>query len=428
MEKIVINGGKPLHGEIEISGMKNGALPIIFASLLVTNGVSTLENLPDVKDITLSLEIIKSLGAKVTRPDNHTAIIDATAVRVSEPPAELVRKMRASYYLLGAELGRFGEAVVQYPGGCDFGGRPIDRHIKGFECLGATVTETFSESGKCVRAVTEDGIVGANVFFDDISVGATINVMLAAATGKGLTIIENAAREPHVVDLANFLNTCGAKVMGAGTPTMKVTGVDRRELKGSTYAVAPDMIEAGTYMVAAAATGGSVTIKNVIPKHLEATLTKLEEMGAEIVENDESVEISVPEKIVATNMKTLPYPGIPTDMQPQFCVLMCMAEGVSRLVEGVFDNRFQYVDQLRNMGANIEVNGRVATIKGTDSLYGARVTALDLRAGAAMVIAGLAARGKTEIENINYINRGYENIVEKLRNAGADISLVSTED
>lgn len=428
MKKIVINGRRPLNGEIEIGGMKNGALPIIFASLLVTNGRSVIENLPAVKDIDISLEIIESLGAKVERTDRHTAVIDATELRVAEPPANLVRKMRASYYLLGAELGRFGEAIVQYPGGCDFGGRPIDRHIKGFEALGATVSETFSESGKCVRAVTEDGIVGANVFFDDVSVGATINVMLAAATAKGVTVIENAAREPHVVDLANFLNTCGAKVFGAGTPTIKITGVSKNELHGCSYTVVPDMIEAGTYMVAAAATGGNVLIKNVIPKHLEATSTKLAEMGVSIVENDDSVEVSVPDGLVATNMKTLPYPGIPTDMQPQFCVLMCMAKGTSKLVEGVFDNRFQYVDQLRHMGASIEVNGRVATINGGSPLYGASVNASDLRAGAAMVIAGLCANGKTEIENIVYINRGYEDIVEKLAALGADIALVETSD
>ena len=428
MKKLVINGAKPLVGEIEIGGMKNGALPIIFASLLVSNGKCTLENLPAVKDIDLSLEIIESLGAKVDRTDKHTAVIDASKVTVKEPPASLVRKMRASYYLLGAELGRFGEAVVQYPGGCDFGGRPIDRHIKGFEFLGAKVTETFSESGKCVRAVTDDGVVGANVFFDDVSVGATINVMLAAVCAKGVTVIENAAREPHVVDLANFLNTCGAKVFGAGTPTIKITGVERGSLHASTYAVAPDMIEAGTYMVAAAATGGKVLIKNVIPKHLEATSTKLEEMGVKIVENDDSIEVSVPDGLNATNMKTLPYPGIPTDMQPQFCVLMCVANGVSRLVEGVFDNRFQYVDQLRRMGAHIEVNGRVAVVSGGSPLYGAAVSALDLRAGAAMVIAGLSANGKTEIDNVNYINRGYEDIVEKLRAVGADISLVNDEE
>ena len=427
MKKIVINGGKPLNGEIEIGGMKNGALPIIFAALLVSKGASVIENLPAVQDIDISLQIIESLGARVERTDRHTAVIDASNVRVAEPPAALVRKMRASYYLLGAELGRFGEAVVQYPGGCDFGGRPIDRHIKGFESLGATVTETFSESGKCVRAETENGVVGSTVFFDDVSVGATINVMLAAVTAKGLTVIENAAREPHVVDLANFLNTCGAKVIGAGTPTIKITGVDKSELHGCTYTVVPDMIEAGTYMVAAAATGGRVLIKNVIPKHLEATSTKLEEMGVKIIENDDSVEVSVPEGLSATNMKTLPYPGIPTDMQPQFCVLMCVAQGTSKLVEGVFDNRFQYVDQLRHMGAAIEVNGRVATIKG-GALYGAAVNASDLRAGAAMVIAGLCANGKTEIENIVYINRGYEDIVEKLAAVGADISLVSVED
>ena len=427
MKKIVINGGKPLNGEIEIGGMKNGALPIIFAALLVSKGASVIENLPAVQDIDISLQIIESLGARVERTDRHTAVIDASNVRVAEPPAALVRKMRASYYLLGAELGRFGEAVVQYPGGCDFGGRPIDRHIKGFESLGATVTETFSESGKCVRAETENGVVGSTVFFDDVSVGATINVMLAAVTAKGLTVIENAAREPHVVDLANFLNTCGAKVIGAGTPTIKITGVDKSELHGCTYTVVPDMIEAGTYMVAAAATGGRVLIKNVIPKHLEATSTKLEEMGVKIIENDDSVEVSVPEGLSATNMKTLPYPGIPTDMQPQFCVLMCVAQGTSKLVEGVFDNRFQYVDQLRHMGAAIEVNGRVATIKG-GALYGAAVNASDLRAGAAMVIAGLCANGKTEIENIVYINRGYEDIVEKLAAVGADISLVSVAD
>ena len=423
MDKFVVYGGNPLRGTIEVGGMKNSALGILFGTIL-TNDICIIENLPPVSDITNSLEILRECGAKIKMLSRTSAEIDTRCVQPCRAPYEMATKMRASYYVLGAELGRFGKTKSAYPGGCDFGVRPIDRHIKGFESLGADVEIVDG----CVCAEAKEGVLrGTSIFMDDISVGATINIMLAAVRARGTTIIDNAAREPHVVDLANFLNACGANISGAGTDVIKIKGVSR--LFGTTYAIIPDMIEAGTYMMAAAVNDGSrVEIKNVIPKHLEATSTKLAEMGVKIVENDDSVEVSVPSGLNATNIKTLPYPGIPTDMQPQFCVLMCVANGVSKLIEGVFDNRFQYVDQLRNMGASIEVNGRVATISGGSPLYGAAVNASDLRAGAAMIIAGLAANGKTEIENINYINRGYEDIVEKLSAVGADIALVNVED
>lgn len=421
MDKIVINGGIPLRGTVEISGMKNGALPIIFASLLV-DGKCVIENIPAINDVYISLDILQRMGVAVRMINKTTVELDSEHAVFGSAPVELVRKLRASYYILGAELGRFGKAHVGYPGGCDFGVRPIDQHIKGFEALGASV----NVEGGYIDAATDGGVVGSNVYFDEVTVGGTMNVMLAAVKAPGTTIIENAAREPHIVDLANFLNTCGARVRGAGTETIKIKGVDR--LYGCTYAIIPDMIEAGTYMMAAAATGGTLRINNVIPKHLESITAKLEEMGVDIVEDDDYVIVSAPPKLKKVNVKTQPYPGFPTDMQPQMAVLMCLANGVSFLNESVWDGRFRYVEQLRRMGATMKIDGKTAIIEGGTPLSGAQVSAVDLRAGAAMVIAGLSVDGKTEIDHIHYIERGYDDIVGKLRGVGADIKKVSVPD
>ena len=421
MEKIVINGGTPLNGCIEVSGMKNAALPILMGCLL-TEDICIIENLPEIDDVTMSLAILKTMGLSVRMLNRNTVEIDSTHAVGGTAPIEMVRKMRASYYLLGAELGRFGRAYVGYPGGCDFGVRPIDQHIKGFEALGAEV----NVEGGYVEVVARDGVRGNNIFFDVITVGGTMNVMLAAVKANGTTIIENAAREPHIVDLANFLNTCGAKISGAGTDTIKIKGVEK--LHGCSYAIIPDMIEAGTYMLAAAATKGSLKIKNVIPKHLESITAKLAEMGVEVVDDDESVTVTYRGVLNRINVKTMPYPGFPTDMQPQMGVLLCLAEGVSLLSEGVYDNRFRYVEELKRMGASVKVDGRTAVIEGVGKLSPAQIKAMDLRAGAAMVIAGLAAKGTTEIEDIHHIERGYDDIVGKLRRAGADIRKVSFPD
>ncbi len=418
MEKIVINGGNKLVGEIETGGMKNAALPILFGCVLV-NDRCVLENLPDIDDVKTSLDLLKDMGALVEQQGN-TVIIDTRGVRGGCSSLELVRKMRASYYLLGAETGRYGKAYVGCPGGCDFGARPIDQHIKGFEALGCNV----KMDGNYVEISAPNGLHGANIFFDFVSVGATMNVMLAATCALGTTVIENAAREPHIVDLANFLNTCGAQITGAGTDTIKVKGVG--SLHGCTYAIIPDMIEAGTYMIAAAATGGELKVTNVIPRHLESITAKLCEMGVDIEEGDDYVIVKRdPQKSLSrVNVKTMPYPGFPTDMQPQMAVLMCVANGVSNLNEGVFDNRFRYVEELLRMGAHIKVDGKTAIIQGGAPLHGAVVRAVDLRAGAAMVIAGLAATGRTEIENIALIERGYDDLEGKLRACGADIKKV----
>ena len=416
MEKILIRGGKPLYGTIEIDGMKNAALPILFASLLVP-GKCRIDNLPSVRDITRSLDILETLGATIDRISPNSVEIDATGACPILPPAELTRKMRASYYLLGAGLGRFGSAMVGYPGGCDFGKRPIDQHVKGFEMLGATVEE--SEDGLITATVGSAGLRGNNIFFDVVSVGATLNVMMAAVTADGQTIIENAAREPHIVDLANFLNTCGAHISGAGTDTIKIKGVS--ELHGCSYAIIPDMIEAGTYMAAVAATSGQVKINNVIPKHLESITAKLEEMGVSVEELDDAVVVTRTEPLQRCNIKTLPYPGFPTDMQPQFCALFCLAQGMCRLTEGVWDNRFRYTYELRRLGADITINGKTAYVNGGLPLRGTSVRSVDLRGGAAMVIAGLAAEGETIIEDIHLIERGYDNLVGKLSAVGAEI-------
>ncbi len=424
MEKIVINGGNRLCGEIEVSGMKNAAVAIIFATIL-NEDKCVIENLPLISDVTAALEILSKIGAKVKLVDKSTVEIDTTRIIPGTSPYELVRKMRASYYILGAELGRFGRARAAYPGGCDLGVRPIDQHIKGFEALGAVVN--ISDGGY-VDAKTTGGLVGSEVYMDCVTVGGTINVMLAAVKAKGTTIIENAAREPHVVDLANFLNASGAQVSGAGTDTIKIKGVSK--LHGVNYAIIPDMIEAGTYMIAAAATRGDLLVKNVIPKHLDSISAKLIEMGADVEEFDDSVRVFADKRTRRANVKTLPYPGFPTDMNPQIGVLMALSEGVSTLSEGVWDSRFRYVDELCLMGANIRVQGggKVANFEGVEKLMGAPVKATDLRAGAAMIIAGLAATGRTEISEIYHIQRGYEDIVGKLAGVGADISVVTVPD
>ena len=422
-EKLVINGGKPLTGEIEVSGMKNSAVAIIFGTIL-TEDKCVIENLPNISDVTHSLAILQSIGAKVKRINKTTYEIDTRKIKPGSSPYDLVRKMRASYYILGAELGRFGKAHAAYPGGCDFGTRPIDQHIKGFEALGAKIDVESAYID--ADATANGGLVGANIYMDCVTVGATINIMLAACKANGTTVIDNAAREPHVVDLANFLNASGANITGAGTDVIKIKGVQK--LHGVNYAVIPDMIEAGTFMVAAAATGGDLLITNLIPKHVESISAKLIEMGVNVEEFDDSIRISRSGPLNKISVKTLPYPGFPTDMNPQMCVLMCLADGVSMLSEGVWDNRFRYVEELILMGADIKVDGKLAVIQGPTEFSAAPVKAVDLRAGAAMIIAGLVASGKTEIENIHHIQRGYEDIVGKLTGAGADIKLVTVID
>lgn len=421
MEKIVIRGGHPLSGTVEVSGMKNAAVGVLLSTILI-DGVTVLENLPVISDVALSLDILRSMGAIVEQLDATTYQIDTRHVRAGSAPPLMVRKMRASYYVIGAELGRFHTSRVGIPGGCDFGVRPIDQHIKCFEALGADVEVTKD----FVIADAKSGLHGDQIYFDSVSVGATINGMIAATLADGTTVIENAAREPHVVDVANFLNTCGARITGAGTDVVKIKGVKR--LHGCTYAIIPDMIEAATYMIAAAATNGTLQITNVIPKHLESVSAKMEEMGVKIEELDDAVIVSPADQLRRVNVKTLPYPGFPTDAHPQMSVLLCLAQGVSHVSEGVWDNRFRYVEELRRMGADITVEGKVATINGGNHFTGAKVRAVDLRAGAAMIIAALAAQGKTEIDDIYHIKRGYDNIVGKLQNAGADIQLVDVPD
>ena len=422
MTKYVIHGGKPLFGEIDISGAKNAAVAIIPAALLV-DGVCRIENIPQISDVTLILNILQELGADVRTVNRTTVDIDCSHIRNSRVPDELARKIRASYYLIGALLGRFGSAEVPPPGGDDFGGRPIDQHIKGFVAMGADV----DVRGGFIHAKAKSGrMLGTQIYLDIVSVGATMNIMLAAVLADGMTVIENAAKEPHVVDLANFLNSMGADIMGAGTDVIKIRGVER--LSGGVYSIIPDQIEAGTYMAAVAAAGGEVLIKNVIPKHLECITAKLLEMGVDVDERDDAVLVRRTGRLTRTNVKTLPYPGFPTDMQPQIAAVLCLAEGTSVLTEGVWDNRYRYVDEFRRMGAQIQVDGKIAVIEGVESLTGAKVQACDLRAGAAMVIAGLAAQGTTEISCIHHIERGYEDIVRKLSGVGADIRVVVTPD
>lgn len=421
MEKIIINGGKPLTGEVTICGAKNSVVGLIPAALLAEEGVCVLENIPGISDVSMMLSIIKSLGARVKVINKNTVEIDSRNIITNVVPYEMSKKLRASYYLIGALLGRFRKAKVAMPGGCDFGTRPIDQHLKSFEALGATVE---IENGMVNAGA--DNLIGSSIYMDVVSVGATINAMLAAVKARGLTVIENAAREPHIVDIANFLNAMGADVRGAGTDVIKIRGVEK--LHGCTYSVIPDQIEAGTYMAAVVATGGKALIKNVIPKHLESIMTKLVECGATIEEYDDSLLISRDKPLVKCDVKTMPHPGFPTDMQPQFTALLSMASGVSAVYENVWDNRFKYVDELNKMGAKIKVSGKLATVEGVEHLDGAPVGATDLRAGAALIIAGLCARGTTEVENIEYIERGYDSIVEKLSAMGADIKRVTYPD
>lgn len=419
MYRYIIHGGKPLYGEVEISGAKNAAVAMIPAAILV-DGVCRIENIPQISDAVIQLGILKYLGASVAEVDKHTVDIDCSGIKSAVADCEMMQKLRASYYLIGALLGKFGEATVAMPGGCNFGGiRPIDQHVKGFTAMGATVE--LKNGLVCARA--EGGrLHGANIYLDVVSVGATINLMLAAVLAQGRTVIENAAREPHIVDVANFLNSMGADIRGAGTNVIKIRGV--KSLSGGFYSIIPDQIEAGTYMAAVAGTGGELLIKNVIPKHLNCISSKLEEMGVEITEGADCVLVSRKGGLRRTNVKTQPYPGFPTDMQPQITTVLTIAKGTSHVTEGVWDNRYKYADELIRMGASIRVEGRSATVEGVEGLTGAHIKACDLRAGAAMVIAGLCAEGVTEIDGIEYIERGYEEIVEKLTRVGADIKCV----
>ncbi|MBP1546216.1 MAG: UDP-N-acetylglucosamine 1-carboxyvinyltransferase [Oscillospiraceae bacterium] len=413
MEKFIIKGGRRLEGEVVISGAKNAVVAIIPAVILA-DGPCLLENIPNISDVSISLRILYEMGADVEKLDTNTYRIDASNIKDPIVPYELARHMRGSYYFLGTLLGKFGRARVPMPGGCYLGDRPIDQHLKAFSALGAVCTLDNGMIDICA-----DTLIGSQIYFDKISVGATINAMLAAVRATGQTVIENAAKEPHIVDLANFLNSLGANIMGAGTDVIKIKGT--KNLRGTDYAIIPDQIEAGTYMVAAAATGGNVLIKNVIPKHLESITQKLAKIGVNVEEFDDSIRISVDGPLVKTSIRTMPHPGFPTDMQPQISTLLCLAEGTSIVTDEIFNNRFRYVDELRRMGADISVEGRVAVIEGVGKLMGAPVTATDLRAGAALIIAGLAANGVTEIDDIYHIERGYEDIEQKLRALGADI-------
>ena len=414
-----IHGGRPLNGTVTISGAKNAVVAILPATLLV-KGKCRIENVPNISDVRILMSILHRMGAKITSPERNVVEIDCSDVQCTEPDAELVTKMRASYYLMGALLGRFGKAHVALPGGCNFASRPIDQHIKGFLALGADVDETEEY---VALAPGEFGLQGNRISLDMASVGATVNIMLAATLLPGQTVIENAAKEPHIVDLANFLNTMGARISGAGTDTVKIRGVNA--LHGGTYAVIPDQIEAGTYLAAVTAAGGNVLVQNVIPKHMECITTKLQEMGARIINYDDAIRIIRTGRLRQTTVKTRPYPGFPTDMQAQICVCMSLAGGVSRLTESVYETRFfGYCTELQSMGANIQINGKTATVSGVEHLFGSTVCAHDLRAGAALVIAGLAAEGTTHVEHIHFIERGYEHLVEKLNSLGADIHRV----
>jgi UDP-N-acetylglucosamine 1-carboxyvinyltransferase len=421
LEKFVIHGGNSLRGEVNISGAKNAVVAILPATLLAED-VCRIENIPNISDVSMMLKILLTMGAKIKMINDNTIEIDTRKVDCYSVTHDLTKHLRASYYLIGALLGRCNFAKVAMPGGCNFGGvRPMDQHIRGFEMLGADVT---IENGT-VNASAKN-LVGSAIYMDMVSVGATVNIMLAAVKARGLTIIENAAKEPHIVDLANFLNSMGADIRGAGTDVIKIRGVSY--LHGCDYSIIPDQIEAGTYMVAAAVTKGDVLVKNIIPKHLESISAKLEECGIKVVENDDSVRVIADERPIKCNVKTMPHPGFPTDMQPQMTVLLSIAEGTSIVSESVWDNRFKYVEQLLRMGASVQVDGKVAVVEGVQQLKGAPIKADDLRAGAAMILAGLAAQGKSEIENVIYIDRGYENIVEKLTDLGADIKRIEVGD
>ena len=419
MEQYAIKGGNPLVGEVEIGGAKNAALPILAASIM-TDETVIIENVPDVRDTNALLQAMESIGVYVERLDRHTVKINGSQIHGHVIKDELIKKIRASYYLIGAMLGKYKEAEVVLPGGCNIGSRPIDQHIKGWEALGTKVDIAHG-----LISAKAEVLKGNHIYMDVVSVGATINVMMAAAMAEGQTIIENAAKEPHVVDLANFLNSMGANIKGAGTDVIRIKGV--RRLHGTTYSIIPDQIEAGTFMCAAAITRGDITVKNVIPKHMEAISAKLLEMGCEIVEFDEEIRVVGKPKQKHMNFKTLPYPGFPTDMQPQMTVALALAEGTSVVTESIFENRFKYVDELARMGANIKVEGSVAIVDGVKMFTGAQIVAPDLRAGAALVLAGLAADGYTTVEEIDYIERGYECFEEKLRLLGACIECIDSE-
>ncbi len=420
MEQYVIKGGNPLVGEVEIGGAKNSALAILSAAIM-TDETVFIENLPDVRDINVLLEAIQKIGAVVDRVDRHSVRINGSTIGDISVDYEFIKKIRASYYLLGALLGKYKKAEVPLPGGCNIGSRPIDLHLKGFRALGANV----DIRGGSICASAGHGLTGKHIYLDMVSVGATINIMMAASMASGYTILENAAREPHVVDVANFLNSMGANIKGAGTDVIRIRGVEK--LHATHYSIVPDMIEAGTYMMAAAATKGDVLIKNVIPKHLEATTAKLSEMGCEVQEFDDAIRVIANKRLRRTHIKTLPYPGFPTDMQPQIAVVLALASGTSVVTESIFENRFKYVDELARMGSCIKVEGNTAIIDGVEGFTGARVSAPDLRAGAALVIAGLAAEGITVVDDIVYIQRGYEDFEVKLAGLGAEIERVSSE-
>ena len=419
MEQYIMKGGNPLAGEVYISGAKNAALGILAAAIMTDEDV-VIDNLPDVRDINVLLEAIAEIGAKVERIDRHTVRINAGSIKEVSVDDEFIRKIRASYYFIGALLGKYKSAEVPLPGGCNIGSRPIDQHLKGFRALGAKVEIV---KGSVVAHAID--LVGSHIYLDVVSVGATINIMMAAALAEGQTILENVAKEPHVVDVANFLNSMGANIKGAGTDVIRIRGVGR--LHGTEYSVIPDQIEAGTFMCAAAATRGDVMVRNVIPKHLEAISAKLAEIGCEVTEFDDAVRVVGKPRQRPTNIKTLPYPGFPTDMQPQMAVTLALADGTSMVTESIFENRFKYVDELARMGGSIKVEGNVAVIDGVPGFTGAQVEAPDLRAGAALVIAGLAAEGCTVVDEIGYIQRGYEAFDEKLRSLGAVIEKVDSE-
>ena len=417
MDKLVINGGKPLYGSIDISGAKNAAVAIVPAALMASKGICVIDNIPDIEDVRCLERILLSLGCRVNKIGN-TITIDSSMITDTEAITNDMQNMRASYYLIGALLGRFGEAKVVLPGGCPIGVRPIDQHIKGFEALGAVVK---IEGGTVI--VTAEKLIGTSIYFDVVSVGATINIMLAATLAEGTTILENSAKEPHVVDVANFLNSMGANIKGAGTDVIRIVGVE--ELKGCDYSVIPDQIEASTFMIATAGCGGEVIINNVIPKHLESITAKLEEMGAQVIQNGESVTVKSQGRLKGVNIKTLPYPGFATDAQQPMSAILVISSGRSIVNESIYESRMMHVDELKKMGAKIEVDGRIATIDGVEKLKGAKVRATDLRAGAALIIAGLIAEGTTEIRDIEHIDRGYLNIEEKFRKLGADIKRVT---
>ncbi|MEG3030252.1 MAG: UDP-N-acetylglucosamine 1-carboxyvinyltransferase [Oscillospiraceae bacterium] len=420
MERYVISGGTPLRGEVTISGFKNAAVAILPATVLA-NDVCILENVPDISDIRAEIKILKEMGARVRQISPSVLEIDTSTIDTTEVPLELGKKMRASYYFLGSMLSRFGNASVPMPGGCNLGARPIDQHLKAFTAFGAENSIDYA-----MINVSSDNLTGAHVFFDTISVGATINAMLAAVMAQGTTVLENVAKEPHIVDVANFLNVMGASVRGAGTDVIKIHGV--KQMHGGTYSIIPDQIEAGTFMVAAAASKGDILIKNIIPKHLEPITSKLRMIGATVEEFDDSVRVIGAKEYATTNIKTMPHPGFPTDLQPVMGVLLCFAKGTSIITEGIWDNRFKYCDELNKMGANIQVEGRVAVFEGVESLRPAPVSATDLRAGAALIVAALCTKGQSEIYEIAHVERGYVDIVKKIKALGGDIQKIVTPD